>query len=322
LPPFLVGALVSFPAAAMAGELGFRGPPECNRKSEITEGVESLAGRSLVSVDDYDFDVEVEKKGASEWQLVLVTKTRASGALRERRFQGKTCAEVGDAAAVAISMTLRNDSGDSAAPPAETKAPPEEPPVAAPAATPTRRDEGPAPAKPAPPNAAEPLSILVGVGALVDAGSLPSVAPGGTLSAGALLRPLRIELQGGLFAPQKTESAPNQGGTFNLAFGALVACYEKNPKSVHALACLGYELGSLSGEGYGVAEPRSGSSFWHAVRVELGAGLPLSDGLSLSLRAGAAVPLARKAFVLDEAEVVHEPNAVSGRAQAGLEMSL
>jgi hypothetical protein len=273
-------------------------------------------------VEDYDFDVDVEQRGASEWHLVLVTTTRSSGRRSERRFQGRTCAEVGDAAAVAISMTLRNEPGDAVALPANPLAPHEDPPLAPPPARPERTDSGSASSKSAAPNAEVSLSIRVGAGALVDVGSLPTVAPGGTLSAGALLRPLRVELQGGLFAPQKTESAASQGGNFDLAFGALLGCYDKNPKSIHPVACLGYEIGSLSGEGYGVAEPRSGSSVWQAARVELGAELPLSEGISSSLRAGAVVPLVRKPFVLDGADVVHEPNAVCGRVQLALAMSL
>ena len=92
----------------------------------------------------------------------------------------------------------------------------------------------------------------------------------------------------------------------------------------HSLKGAGIELGRLSGEGVGSAVTSShpSNTFWSAARAELGLLVPLASSLRFVGRAGVALPMIRREFVLDGPEVVFRPASVSGRVALGLELSL
>ena len=321
----LLGALAALTSApdVAARELTWNAPAACQQSAYVAEQIETLTGRSLASIEDYDFSVEVAEGPGRTWELLLVTKPRGAAEQSERRFRGASCSEVSDAAAVAIAMTLRGDAAETRA--AESQEPARTPsqPVALPPVSDRRpRDVETKRAGPRERNGASSAAAHLGLRGIFESGALPGAGFGGVLAAGVGWHALRLELQGGLLGPRGTDTSGGRGGDFQLAFGAALACYQRELGRPRALACLGYELGSLSGEGYGVAEPRLGSTLWHGILVELGAGLPLSETLSLSLRAGVGVPLGRRAFVLDRGEQVHRPSTISGRAQAGFEITL
>jgi hypothetical protein len=241
----------------------------------------------------------------------------------ERRFEGKNCAEVSDAAAVAIAMTLQSSATESTSAPAPESSS-EQPSTALlpPTAEAARRNDSRrvSPSK----NQKSPRSVgarfaLTGI---VDAGTLPGTGLGAALSAALGWHPVRFQLEGGLLPARSAETTEGRGGEFALAFGAALVCYERELAGPSALGCLGYELGSLSGEGFGVSEPHLGSVLWQALRAELGVNLRLSDGFWLPIRAGGAVPLGRREFVLDDGELVHRPSPLVMRVQAGFEASL
>jgi hypothetical protein len=71
-----------------------------------------------------------------------------------------------------------------------------------------------------------------------------------------------------------------------------------------------------------VHNPRLGGSGWQALRVELGGRYEFIAGLGVVLRAGIALPLERRAFVLDDTEALHRPSTVALRALIGLELEL
>jgi hypothetical protein len=318
----MLAALTSAPDVG-ARELEWNAPAACQQSAYVAEQVETLTGRSLASIEEYDFSIEVAAGPGPTWELLLVTKPRGAAEQSERRFRGTSCSEVSDAAAVAISMTLRGEAAETRAAPSEERELTPSLPVAAPPVSDRRpRDVETNGARPRKRTGASSAAAHVGLGGLFEAGALPGAGFGGVLSAGVGWQPSRLELQGGILGPRGTEIPGGRGGDFQLAFGALLACYEHELGGSRGLGCLGYELGSLSGEGRGVSVPRLGSTLWHGILVELGAGLPLSETLSLSLRAGVAVPLGRRAFVLDRGEQVHRPSTISGRAQAGFEISL
>lgn len=106
-----LAALGSAPDVA-ARELTWKGPAACQQSAYVAEQIEALTGRSLVSIEDYDFSVEVAEGPGPTWELVLVTKPRGAAEQSERRFRGTSCSEVSDAAAVAIAMTLRGDAAE------------------------------------------------------------------------------------------------------------------------------------------------------------------------------------------------------------------
>jgi hypothetical protein len=318
----LLAALGTAPDVT-ARELTWKAPAACQQSAYVAEQIETMTGRSLVSIEDYDFSVEVAEGPGPTWELLLVTKPRGAAEQSERRFRGTSCSEVSDAAAVAIALTLRGDAAELL--PAEPREPepmPSQSVTVPPASERRRRDVPTRRAGSRERNGVSSVAAHLGLGGVFEAGALPGAGFGGSLSAGVGLQPLRFELRGGLLGPRGAETSGGRGGDFQLAFGAALACYERELGGPRGLGCLGYEIGSLSGEGYGVADPRLGSTLWHGILVELGAGLPLSEALSLSVRAGGTLPLSRRAFVLDRGEQVHRPSTISGRAQAGFEISL
>ncbi|HEY8926907.1 MAG TPA: hypothetical protein VIU64_21135, partial [Polyangia bacterium] len=87
----------------------------CADRAEIADQVEALLGRPVESVEGLDFDVDLAERPDHRWRLRLATIGRADGARRYREIDGKDCAQLADAAAVAIAMSIQS-SGVAAAP--------------------------------------------------------------------------------------------------------------------------------------------------------------------------------------------------------------
>ena len=158
--------------------------------------------------------------------------------------------------------------------------------------------------------------------AVADAGALPRAAPGAALELALDAGGLRIVALGALFATERADVAGGSG-EFELALGGVLGCLRRGMKRVTALACIGAEIGRLSGRGLGVSFPRLGSQLWLAPRADVGIAVPLVARLMLVLRAGAAAPVFRPEFtefVSGEAIVVHEAARVTARATLGVEV--
>lgn len=285
----------------------------------MRDQIESMTQRPLSSVTSDDFELELQALESGGFRLQLVSVSRAGGARETRVMQGATCAEVTDAAAVAIALAI----GAEPAEPAEPSAPLPPPSNALPVPRPPAANTSPRrETLPAPPPSSAGAYWLVGLGATADSAVTPHAVPGLELHGGVAWRALRGELEGGAFAPSTKQDESGQGGTFQLVYLAPRFCATARVGTPRAAACLAYELGRLSAEGKGVERPYSRSTFWHAVRPELALAWPLTRGLWLSGRGGAAVPLVRDGFVLDGPATVHRPAWLSLRAAVGLELEL
>ncbi len=281
-----------------------------------------MTGRPLASIEIADFELRVKSLAPERWSLQLTTLRRADGARSTREIHGASCVEVTDAAAVAIALAI----GPS---PEHSKIEPksglnhDQP---APAEL-----TGPPLAKPAPAPAHGSLEWLVGVAGALDSSATPSLALGASVHFGLSWLPtdksqtrLRFELQGALYAPTETDSVNGQAGKFQLFYAAPLVCGVKPLGGTALLACAGYELGRLSGEGigYAVTSPHPSNTFWSAARAELGLLVPLTRSLRFVGRAGVAIPLVRREFVLDSPEVVFRPAPLTARIALGIELSL
>lgn len=311
----LLTALSCWSSLTRAADVRWSGTADCRREAEVREQIESMTQRSLASVQSADFELEPQPLESGAFQLQLTSVNRSTGARETRVLRGATCAEVTDAAAVAIALAVGSEPAEAPSPAAKEPAPatpPGEPVVA-------RRTNGPPPNAPAPPPS---VRWLVGLSATFDSGVTPHPVPGGALLAGLRWRALQAELEAGAFAPSSKRDANDRGGTFQLLYVAPRACAAARVGKPLLGFCLAYELGSLDAEGEGVRRPYSRTTFWHAARPELGLAWPLAGGLWLSGRAGAALALVRHSFVLDEPEIVHRPPLLSLRAALGLELEL
>ena len=290
------------------------GPSECADTNAITEQVSDLLGRRLAEVPGIDFEINLARRG-STWHLRLdaleADKRGGAPVRRSRELQAATCAELVDAAAVGIAMSVRalTESERPAPAPPDTVASP--PP--------------PAPPPPPPSDVARPAttgrSALAGRLAVVgDAGALPAPAIGIEIGAVLPLRRVRIGLSGTALAPRDAQTAGGAGGEVDLIYGAIEICAPASDRRVQLFGCGGFELGRLSAEGIGIMRPRLGTALWEAARAELGVGFPIGPRLVLAIRAGAGVPLSRPQFVINGSTPVHRPAAVVARAAAGVEL--
>jgi hypothetical protein len=155
-----------------------------------------------------------------------------------------------------------------------------------------------------------------------DVGALPHPGLGAELEASLQGRHLRAVALGAFFPSQATRVEGARGGDFQLVLGGLLGCLTHALDRLAVLACAGGELGRLAGEGRGVTTPRLGAALWAAGRADLGATWALSARAALALRAGVALPLSRRTFILDDTIRVHQPGRVTARAALALELAL
>ena len=133
-------------------------------------------------------------------------------------------------------------------------------------------------------------------------------------------------------------STEEKGANFSLVYGVLSGCraivpweigWPRAVETVDLGACVGLELGSMGGEGFGIADPAAASVFWIAPRADARLGFSLFDGpLSLFAKTGFAVPLDPRRFVFEAnvaagtVTLVHEVAPVALRGFIGSELQL
>jgi hypothetical protein len=306
-----------------AAEVHMRAPDGCVEASAVVEQVDGLLGRPLGSVEGVDFEVEIAEGSHRQWRLRLDTIDRADRRRRTRELSGNSCAELADAAAVTIAMSIKSSESSAVGnrtPEKSTTPPPEE--------VPSREANLPTVAAQAaaPPPAS--LRVSVALAVVADAGALPHAGVGLAIEGSLQFRRLRLVGQGALFPSQDTRlpavgggTGGGAGGDFQLAVGAALACVTEGLDRLTVLGCGGGEIGRLSGEGVGAnIASSSRDALWMAGRAEIGVALPFSPRLAVVLRAGAAVPIRRPTFVLDGNTRVHRPGNVTARASLGVEL--
>ena len=297
----LAGIIAAVAAAgdAHAAQVTVSGADACVDAAAIADQASDLLGRPLAAVPGVDFLVELRRVEAGRWRLRLDTieREQAAGAQRARRSRelgAAKCTELADAAAVGIAMSVR-----ALSPAADERRPVPPPPVS------VSVSAGAAAAVPAAPVKAEKAAATVFAGRLAlagDLGALPGATVGIELGAVLRLPRVRFEVSGTALAPRVAHATGGAGGEVRLLYGA------------------GFELGRISAEGLGIAQPRLGSAPWRTVRADVGAAVALGSGLAVVVRAGAGVPLARSEFVIDGTTLVHRPSSLVVRVSTGVEL--
>jgi hypothetical protein len=294
---------------AWSAEVGVRAADGCADGSAIAEQAEGLLGRPLASVGGIDFEVDIAAGARGVWRLRVDTVDRSDGSRRTREIVGRSCAELVDAAAVAIALSVKaSGAGGESRPATEPMARPEPPPA------PT------APSSPASVERPSPRGPSAALGLVADAGALPRLALGPALEGSLRIGGLLVVAQAGLLPSQATKGTNQIGGDFTLVFGAALGCALTELKRITVAGCAGGEVGRISGRGAGVSDPRIGAALWIAGRMELGVGIPIATRLTLLVRVGAAVPASRPTFVVNGAVPVHRASAVTFRSLLGIEL--
>jgi hypothetical protein len=309
----------AYAAPARGAALFVDAPESCVDPAALTDEVSDLIGKPLATVAEVDFRVQITETPQHRWRLRLETIQQRASAGEEiaavrgtREIEGATCAELAEAASVALAVSVRSIANETAAAAAS--------PPAAPA-TPSPR--APAPTTPSIARAAQPTPAWHPAFVLAlatDTGALPNTGLGVDLEAGLRRGSLEIVAFGTWFGSQDTVGAANAGGTFQLALGGALACFAPQRGRWTGLACAGFELGRLAGTGLGVARPETAATFWRAGRADAGVTAALGGNAALVLRVGVAVPWTRPDFVLDGAAPVYQPSRLAGRLTTGLEI--
>jgi len=313
--------VLSLPCAVRAAELQVHAPGRCADADAIRAQVENLIGRPLAQVERVDFEVEISARPSGDFMLALRMR-EGSAEPRTRELLGASCAEVGEAAAVAIALAITGDDVPLAQRLAEQHAASRSTVVAPPDA----KADRPAPSPPIAPRAraAEPSPwwFAVALAGTLDGGTLPALAPGGQLELIGGLQAFSLRVYGGAFAAQEARLPESDAGAeLGLVLGGALLCGERALGALRALACAGAELGSLSGEGL-VKMPKPRSVLFGALRADAGLGFELQAPFWLVARAGVSVPFARREFQINRGTTVHRPASVSGRVLLGVELKL
>jgi hypothetical protein len=255
--------------AAGALDFSWNAPAPCPSAERVVElareGLGDLATRGLPAVRARG-DVRADE-GGGRWRVALRTEgPRGRG---ERSLEAPTCEQLADEAALVLTLLARTE--------AERE----------------RASERPSGAKGGATGRAAPersWRALVRAGALVDGGNLPALSFGAGAAAGLVRGAWRVEVAGEYFVPRRRDEGPRlgTGGEVGLAAGGPRACYRPVRPFAggwEASGCAGGEVGSMWGEGFGLARVKGGSGVWAALTAGAWLNAPLG-ATPLALRFG------------------------------------
>jgi hypothetical protein len=320
----------SWPVAAAGSDLSWSGPADCAQSEQLMFQVERALGAPLADTGHVHLQVHVARSAPTARALLRIADDGVEPAISERRLVAPDCEKLVDTLAVAIALAI-----EAAAPRAETAALPvvSAPPPPAPVTLAVSNAAPP----PLDATTSEPSNAaLTGPSPRVmarllgDVGSLPAPALGLGLGAQLAWSRFQVELLGALWLEQHprldSSTVPGAGADVSLVTGSLSACTLPLGNGGGPLAfalCAGWEMGRLSGVGTGIAGPRRASGLWAAPSIE--AGLTWRPGgtrLGIGARIGAATPLGRSTFYVEQLGTVHQAASVVARGGLSLDVAL
>jgi hypothetical protein len=306
-------AFVAGTGVAHAANLTLDAPESCVDPTTLAQEVADLVGRPLGDVPDVDFRLSIRPAENGRWRSTLEAIEHRPGvpeARHLRELEARSCADLGEAAALAMSVSIRAATEAAASAP---NPPPAPPPPPAPDAAVTRA-ASPQPVQPA-------WYGLATVALAGDAGDLPGAGLGIALSVGAGRGMARLNALGGWLPPRDSvHSDGTGGGSLQLVYGGAEGCFAPSWARWTALGCAGGELGVQHGHGLDVTSPTTVTVLWRAVRASLGLVFRSSGALGLRVTATVVAPLARPQFVVDGTSDIFRASPVAGRVDAGLEL--
>jgi hypothetical protein len=318
--------LVTLAPRARALELEFSRPSPCP-SDEIAFRVQNAIAQPLANIVGPTFHVNIERVATG--YVGRVDAARPDGdaiAPRERRVSAASCDELVDTLALTLVLAIAGQREASAASSGASTAPAVAAgdsfaPEAAPSALPA--NEAIAPKKA---SSADSDARLAAFAAMVgDAGSLPAFGLGVAFGADVAWPSLELRALGTLLPGAEgsvdARDADSPGAEIGLVAGGLLACAPLSTRVVGArlAACVGAELGRLSGHGTRIETPHLSTTWWSAPRADVAGRWDLPPRwLALELGVTVAAPIWRDEFVLEGVGTVHRPAPVVGRASLSL----
>jgi hypothetical protein len=253
---------------------------------------------------------------ATDTGFALTWRMEGADNTGERTLDGPDCALLAETAALTLALAIDPDAGADPAADDLARGDDERPPPAE-VAEPTEVEID----RPARARRGRTLGVAARVGGGTTVGALPGAAAsvGGALAA----RTRHFRVEGGFaywFARRTTlPDQPDQGGDFSMYAGSFRVCGDLRGRWL--AACVGGELGKMTGAGFGFDLPETNSSLWIGGTAGLAISWPLSKYLFLRADLEMAVPKDRPKFVLVQGGVVvHQQAVANGRLSAGLEL--
>lgn len=287
----------------------------CPDAEAVRAEVRRLLGEAARAQAPLSVDAVVTRDDAGSHLSLTLEGGESAG---RRELSAARCDELASATALIVALAVDPEAVDPAALeqlegatqeaprettepapiPAATRAPPE---------TATEASAGPAP------------HLSAAAAFILDAGSLPSIAPGLDAALGFRLARTRLEVGVTYLLPNDAETGGRRpAAELRLLAGKLAVCQTLLGERRSLAACAAAELGSLMGSGGDITERRDGSSLWLAAHLSLTGALPIVDGLALQGGLGVALPLRRPVFTVENLGPVHQPSSIGGRLWLGL----
>lgn len=324
--------------------ISWAAPESCPNEEAIVARVESLLGGVPAAGDRRLRAVGTVETIARGFRMELVLSSGQSGSTRV--LQAVSCEALADAGALVIALAFDPEAvtaqeikrAEAAASATSTPLPSEPDPHAdhdhaAPVST-VKLVPIPVPIfvpPVTPPSSTQSVSRPTFGGFVSftgDVGSTPAITPGVIAGLSLGLGAYRIEpaFQAWPSSRKTLVDRPDVGVQISLLTFALSGCRRVLPWSdatsmTAMFGCVGFEVGEMKGQGFGVSNPAQGGALWAAPKLDARVELSLLSWLSLNIHVGIAIPVDRKRFVLDLTSgraAVHEPAQISGRAGAGL----
>lgn len=225
-----------------------------------------------------------------------------------RRFDGATCDEVLDAAALVLALAL-DLSGGTAPPAAEPR--PAPPTPAEP--DPVRVSRRVAPSR-------SDVEVRVRAGGLADAGTLPVAAYAATTSASIWRRGSGLEISFAVFHPAAASvpSNPGEVAPVGLWTIGMRACRQAWP----IVLCAGGEAGRMAADAGALAEGESAGALWSAGSASGWIGRRIGGPARVYGGVEGLATLTRPRFILDDDTSLHRPSPVAVRVLVGLELDV
>jgi hypothetical protein len=303
-------------------------PPACPTRAEFLGAVDHVAGAAKVR-DPLDARARVESEGAI-WRADITLLTR--GEASSRHVEGSSCRDVTNALVLIVALALNRASVE----PPEARLPdaadwdsaqPVQPilPFVPPVLAPPKESHLLASTVQEKPTVAHDRAFSLGIGLLVDGGSLPVVGVGGELGIALRIGRIRLEARTLVLDAKdvSTPERPSEGAHFLLIganAGACIHILETPRWSFGPCARAGAEW--IFADGYGSQQPRNATADIAVAELGLGAGARLSPRWGLRAAFDAVIPFTHPEFYIEQADttavVFHVP-AWSARGSIGME---
>ncbi len=307
--------------------VSWQAPAGCPGERAVVHQVEDFLGQPLAEATAHPVQIRgrVSRDDAAGYRLML--QMESVQGMRGRTLQHDDCTKLAEAAALLMAMAID---------PERVKvAEPTEPP----------RDEAPAPAEPAmsqPPGPAAPSasrqaprqqatetiqSVSLGLTGLVGAGVLPGTGLGIGAELGATAWESVRLIAAAHYWPERSLQLIEPDGAsarLEMVSAGLRGCWISLGRW-EAGACVGPEVGRISGSGHGLDSEQQAGDRWSALLVDLRLGYAPARWVRLTLSGEAAAALERPRFTVDlpggPAEV-HRPEPWGLRGRVGVALVL